>query len=600
MKRLSQKNVRQRPASAPRTKSDEAVIKDIKQAAARNREAHHKKPTQALLNSLGVVTDPLEALVQRHRGKKVTRRQNKPVKQHVESVPAVHAPPTEFRTVRTPDWFTLTSETDVSVIVPCFKSNDVILSQIASWDLSEDGLTKEIIYVDDACPLDSEGAVLTGWERRRRQLTRPVGRIVKNAKNEGFAAACNVGAKVARGKILVFLNADVEVSPGWLAPLVTEIHGGAGIAGPLILRKDGTVESCGSEWNRKHACFQHVGRHTYRGQTLAKPFHRDGCPADILCRREAEMVTGACLAISAKLYRELGGFDEMYRVGYWEDADLNMKARVRGEKIIFTPESVVYHKPGHTHSSGHPHFNRNAELFRKRWVQSRLMDTCSNPPAPAIGPAVIYTAITGGYDDLKPQPDKGVPYVAFTDLPASPPWEVRPVHAGLDANRNAKIHKVMPHKFFPDAEYSLWIDGSCRVEFPFDLARLVQTYLQDADLAVFRHPQRNCAYDEARVCKNQNLDSHDIIDRQVRRYTAEGYPSNYGLGECSVVLRRHTAACARFNEAWWQEILNGSRRDQISFNYVAWKLGFKFNYFPGSLREKNYLFVREKHKKQRR
>jgi hypothetical protein len=54
------------------------------------------------------------------------------------------------------------------------------------------------------------------------------------------------------------------------------------------------------------------------------------------------------------------------------------------------------------------------------------------------------------------------------------------------------------------------------------------------------------------------------------------------LVETSVLLRRNTAAVRRFNEAWWEEVEKGSCRDQISFNYVAWKLNQTYGHIPGS------------------
>ena len=87
------------------------------------------------------------------------------------------------------------------------------------------------------------------------------------------------------------------------------------------------------------------------------------------------------------------------------------------------------------------------------------------------------------------------------------------------------------------------------------------------------------------------------MKKQVERYKIEGYPENLGLSECTVILRRHTNQIKEFNEAWWEEIKNGSRRDQLSFDYVARKMNLKVNYFAGHLRAENYLFKRNFHNK---
>src|SRR5690606_14221650 len=76
----------------------------------------------------------------------------------------------------TPDWFRSDKDVDVSIIVPLYKSQDVVQKQIATWDLSDDGLTKEIIYCDDACPNNSHLAALKSWEARKGRINAPVGR----------------------------------------------------------------------------------------------------------------------------------------------------------------------------------------------------------------------------------------------------------------------------------------------------------------------------------------------------------------------------------------------------------------------------------------
>ena len=215
------------------------------------------------------------------------------------------------------------------------------------------------------------------------------------------------------------------------------------------------------------------------------------------------------------------------------------------------------------------------------------------------GPIVVYTAITQGYDDLKEQPrhaTEGADFVAFLSQPApSRTWWPRPIHTSFsDPVRNAKIHKILPHIYFPDAAYSVWIDGAVTIQYPHSIQQLVDLYLADCDLAVFQHELRTCIYQEAGVCLRRRLDDAAILWKQVCRYTREGYPPNAGLAECSVVLRRHTPAVNAFNETWWEEITRGSKRDQLSFPYVARKLGLRYGTLPGVISD-NLLFHRHHH-----
>jgi hypothetical protein len=215
------------------------------------------------------------------------------------------------------------------------------------------------------------------------------------------------------------------------------------------------------------------------------------------------------------------------------------------------------------------------------------------------GAVVVYTAITGTYDSLKRQPRRareGADFVAFLEAPRpSKTWRIQEIHGSFpDPARNAKIHKILPHRYFPRARYSLWMDGSVTIRFPHSVHRLIELYLADCDLAVFQHRSRTCLYQEADVCLRRKLDDPALVWRQICRYTQEGYPPNAGLAECTVVLRRHTPAVEAFNEAWWDEIAHNSRRDQLSFPYVAAKVGLRYGTFPGTLVD-NPLFHRARH-----
>jgi hypothetical protein len=174
-------------------------------------------------------------------------------------------------------------------------------------------------------------------------------------------------------------------------------------------------------------------------------------------------------------------------------------------------------------------------------------------------------------------------------------WHVKPLHREFDDPcRNAKIHKILPHLYFPKAKYSLWIDGSIQIKFQGSLEELAEIYLQERDIAVFPHRTRSCAYDEAESCIKQAKDDPAVIYRQMMHYKYDNYPFSQGLAECSVILRRHTEKVRLFNEVWWNEIKTHSRRDQLSFNYVLWKLSLRYAVFPGTLAE-NDLFVRHPH-----
>jgi hypothetical protein len=196
---------------------------------------------------------------------------------------------------------------------------------------------------------------------------------------------------------------------------------------------------------------------------------------------------------------------------------------------------------------------------------------------------VVYTAISRGYDSLKKRVKSDVDYVAFLDLPEPcASWTVRPLACiSNDPNRNAKIHKVLSHLYFPERLYSIWIDG--KAALLCEPRTLAEELLSDFDMVVHRHPKRTCAYHEAFVCKNLHLDDPTRIDAQMQRYRRDGFSENMGLYDNTVILRRHNDRVRAFNELWWAEIQSGSRRDQLSSVYAAHKVGLRVGFFRGVL-----------------
>jgi GT2 family glycosyltransferase/ADP-heptose:LPS heptosyltransferase len=279
----------------------------------------------------------------------------------------------------TPDWFTSTTEKiDVSVIIPCYKSADVLKELIEKWSLDE-GLNVEIIYVDDNCPLDSKQHIVQLWKNRKSELKRPVGKILYSPVNQGFATACNTGGYNASGEYLIFLNADTVVTPGWIRPMVRLLRKKeVGIVGNLQIKHGGiwkdTIDSAGSEWSWDVNSFEHIGRHIYNGTRIKRPFAIDNAPADLFETKEREMVTGCCIAMRKDVFLDVGGFNPNYRIGYWEDSEICMSVREKGYKIMYQPNSRIYHKGHHSQSGGHKYASHNINYFRNKWIATGRLD----------------------------------------------------------------------------------------------------------------------------------------------------------------------------------------------------------------------------------
>jgi GT2 family glycosyltransferase len=278
--------------------------------------------------------------------------------------------------VDTPAWFTKDkiSDVDVSIIVPLYRSGSEIAAQINSWDMEDDGLKKEIIYVSDACPQKSEEVVMSTWSARNPNN---VGKIVMLSSNSGFSTACNAGAREARGDYLIFLNADTTVTKNWINPMYNMLHNDStvGIVGNMQLKiGSDLIDSAGSEWMWDSRNFEHIGRNVYNGKRLSATIRLSEAPEDLLVPGERDMVTGCCMMMPKKLFDQVGGFDVGYRIGYWEDSDINMIVKSLGFKVMYQPQSVIYHKGCHSRAGLHPFIMDNARKFYERWVDNNKID----------------------------------------------------------------------------------------------------------------------------------------------------------------------------------------------------------------------------------
>ena len=90
------------------------------------------------------------------------------------------------------------------------------------------------------------------------------------------------------------------------------------------------------------------------------------------------------------------------------------------------------------------------------------------------------------------------------------------------------------------------------------------------------------------------------MHNQVSKYLKEGYPQNNGLATNPILLRKHNDInVIKTMEDWWLEIKHNSRRDQLSFNYIAWKNNFNFEYLKGDSRKNEYFLQTGRHKKRK-
>lgn len=214
---------------------------------------------------------------------------------------------------------------------------------------------------------------------------------------------------------------------------------------------------------------------------------------------------------------------------------------------------------------------------------------------------VVYTVLTGCQeiinDPFSTLPNTGespLDYerICFTDNPdlKSSVWECRLLDGyALQAFIECRRPKLLPHLFLEEYDISLYIDNT--VQLLVSPTLIFEKYSTNkSPLTCFKHPWRDCIYDEGEEVIRQEIDKEETVRSQLDFYEAQSFPKNLGLIAGTVLLRRHNDPdLIRVSEEWMAHVLNFSKRDQLSFNFVAWHHNFKPDFFEGSLVENSII-----------
>jgi hypothetical protein len=151
-----------------------------------------------------------------------------------------------------------------------------------------------------------------------------------------------------------------------------------------------------------------------------------------------------------------------------------------------------------------------------------------------------------------------------------------------DMRRVGKIPKLLPHRLFPSARYSIWLDSKLRLQL--DPLVILEYFLwrKGHEYAISNHYDRHCVWEEVARNKKLNKYNHTIIDQQFTFYQDDGLkrfdpsdpnkllPSN--VPEGSFIIRAHTPMSNLFSCLWFNEVERFTPRDQLSFAHTYQKL----------------------------
>lgn len=245
------------------------------------------------------------------------------------------------------------TQPDVSIVILNWNTRDLLLECLRAVEANTDGLSVEVLVVDNASTDDSVSRV-------RRDF--PHIRVVENQTNLGFAAGNNLGAREATGRYVLLLNTDAFLRPGALGQLarLLDVNPRAGLCGAQLLNPDGSFQA-------SHTAFPTLAREflilSGLGRLIFGSYYPSQGPDRAAGPRPVDYVEGACLLFRPEAYWQVGGLDAGFFM-YAEEVDLCMALRRAGWQVWYVPAAEVVHLGGASSASRRP--EREADLYVSR------------------------------------------------------------------------------------------------------------------------------------------------------------------------------------------------------------------------------------------
>jgi len=226
---------------------------------------------------------------------------------------------------------------DLSCIIVNYKNSEPLKDCLASIYQTVQGIDFETIIVDN-----SENDL--GLQPLKELY--PKAQFVSNSSNVGFAKANNQAAKIAQGKVLIFLNPDTILSEQAIDSMYKYYcsHTETGVLGPKVVDPEGSLQySCRrypTLWtglfNRYSILSRLFPENRFTSQYLMRDFDHNEI-------RQVDWLSGCCLMVSKSIFEISRGFDENYFL-FNEDVDLCRTIKQAGKKVIYFPEAKIIHQ----------------------------------------------------------------------------------------------------------------------------------------------------------------------------------------------------------------------------------------------------------------
>ncbi|MGE3175189.1 MAG: tetratricopeptide repeat protein [Planctomycetota bacterium] len=294
---------------------------------------------------------------------------------------------------------------DCSVVIPCLGGADLTAACLDSLRQQDAPHRLQVILVDNA-----------GCDATAALARRPGVEVLRQERNLGFAGGCNRGLAHARSPFVLVLNNDTQAAPGLLSRLERALRrcDRIAFAAPISNRVKGPARiDCGDH-----------------GRTDAgrREIERELCDPARDRVQDTDSLSGLCLLGRAATWRQLGGFDERFMPGNFEDDDLSLRARLFGHRLVIAGDAFLHHEAHRAFAAlgidMRTELERQHAVFRGKW--------CADP----AGRAVL--AALGGDRD-------GAAAAAETARRLHPRWPDADWHLGRRLADQGRHEEAIPH-----------------------------------------------------------------------------------------------------------------------------------------------------------
>ena len=220
-----------------------------------------------------------------------------------------------------------------SIIVASYNEGKVLGQTIESCIETCTNLDYEIVVADDASTDDSVEAV----SRRFTQI-----RVYRHTKRLGASPTKHLGAKNARGEVLVFLDGHTKPESGAIQRLVQDVEEleGSAVITPAVAALN--VETWKSDYSQVgHGYTLNLEKFDCGWQPLGELKRVKGGRREFY---ESAALIGCAIAVSRELYEKLWGFDSHMRSWGVEDLDFGLKCWLMGNRILHDPKATIGHR----------------------------------------------------------------------------------------------------------------------------------------------------------------------------------------------------------------------------------------------------------------